>query len=476
MASKNFGKAYETDKKRHKTETHLFTYSINKTKMTCEEFRKNLIELCDKDVNPELRAAMKQHMDTCDTCRTEYDEYMAVVNLLRPNNSPVALSTEKSDAPRTQCCTTNTVQDLPATRRRPTWLQMAAAILLFIAGVCTGWSHFFSTDASANESTEHTLNQAIAGLRNVGNFVADFRARTKRSENFAYLNPNEDFVHLRMTVLRENGTTLWRVEKENGRTVIYDGQQQAMWYGEHFRVVENADANLLEGFTPLLQPETILESLEKSLRREAQSTSKFSENDSTFVLTATVPELQGFSIDNSLTGKTAYTLEYTFNKANGLPIHIRIWTQRGDNRTLVLESESIRYNISLDRQTLTALPKGQTKWIRTDPPQVKQKNRLTLLQKETAIEAARRITEALSNSDTLSAREALQPYRQFVTRLIEAKAGCKMTDFRESDTPANYPGTWVTFTETHPNGTTHSCTLALRRDNPQRIWVVDGGL
>ena len=60
MASKNFGKAYETDKKRHKTETHLFTYSINKTKMTCEEFRKNLIELCDKDVNPELRAALAE--------------------------------------------------------------------------------------------------------------------------------------------------------------------------------------------------------------------------------------------------------------------------------------------------------------------------------------------------------------------------------------------------------------------------------
>lgn len=444
--------------------------------MTCEEFRNNLVELCDKNVNPELYASMKQHLDKCNACRAEYNEYMAVVNLLRPNNSPVALSTEKSDAPRTQCCTTNTVQDLPATRRRPTWLQMAAAILLFIAGVCTGWSHFFSTDASANESTEHTLNQAIAGLRNVGNFVADFRARTTRSENFAYLNPNEDFVHLRMTVLRENGTTLWRVEKENGRTVVYDGQQQAMWYGEHFRVVENADANLLEGFTPLLQPETILESLEKSLRREAQSTSKFSENDSTFVLTATVPELQGFSIDNSLTGKTAYTLEYTFNKANGLPIHIRIWTQRGDNRTLVLESESIRYNISLDRQTLTALPKGQTKWIRTDPPQVKQKTRLTLLQKETAIEAARRITKALSTGDTLSAREALQPYRQGMTQLIEAKEGHKMTDFRESDTPANYPGTWVTFTETHPDGTTRPCTLSLRRDNPQRIWVVDGGL
>lgn len=476
MASKNFGKAYETDKKRHKTETHLFTYSINKTKMTCEEFRKNLIELCDKDVNPELRAAMKQHMDTCDTCRTEYNEYMAVVDMLRPKNFSVASDTQESDTPRTRHRATDTKQNLSSVRRRPAWLQMTAAILLFIAGICTGWSRFFSTDVSANESTEQTLNQAIAGLRNVGNFVADFRARTTGSENFAYLNPDDDFVHLRLAVLRENGATLWRMEKENGRTVVYNGQQQAMWYGEHFRVFENADANLLEGFTPLLRPETMLESLEKSLLQKIQATSRFTENDSTVVLTATVPELQGFFIDNPQTGQTACILEYTFNKVSGLPQRIRIWTQRGDNRTLVLESESIRYNISLDRQTLTALPKGQTKWIRTDPPQVKQKTRLTLLQKETAIEAARRITEALSNSDTLSAREALQPYRQFVTRLIEAKAGCKMTDFRESDTPANYPGTRVTFTETHPDGTTRPCTLSLRRDNPQRIWVVDGGL
>lgn len=443
--------------------------------MTCEEFRKNLVELCDKDVNPDLRTRMEHHRAHCDECRTEYNEYMAVVDLLRPQNTHTTANPDQTDTLHNDCHIPNHPHRRTLTHRRQRWLHAAAAILLFAAGVCTGWSRFFSTEATANELPSQTLSQAIAGLRNVGNFVADFQVRTTGGENFAYLNPNADFVHLHLAVFRENGTICWRMEKENGRTVVCDGQNQFMWYGEHYRVTDNADANFLEGFAPLLQPENMLESLEEILKDESETSFRFTETDSTLVLTATVPRWLGFFVDQPSGEKMPCALEYVFDKANGLPQQLRIWAQQGDKQVLVLESKYIRYNVALDRKTLTTVPKGQTEWTVTDPPLIRENVRLSRLQKETAIEAARRITEALASGDTLNAREALHPYRQVLPQLMKTMSGCKMSDFRENTTTKNYAGTHVTFTETLPDGTARQRTIFLRRDNTQRIWILDGG-
>ncbi len=53
---------------------------------------------------------------------------------------------------------------------------------------------------------------------------------------------------------------------------------------------------------------------------------------------------------------------------------------------------------------------------------------------------------------------------------------CKVSDLEERKDKGGYAGSVVTYKITLPDGNTELRQMFLRRDNPQKIWVVDGGL
>ena len=54
-------------------------------------------------------------------------------------------------------------------------------------------------------------------------------------------------------------------------------------------------------------------------------------------------------------------------------------------------------------------------------------------------------------------------------------ADCTATDFTER-TDSSYPGVWVYFKLTERDGKQKTSFVALRKDDRQRMWYVDGGL
>ena len=58
--------------------------------MDCKEFRNIVIDLFDKNVDPQVKAECEKHISQCAECRAYYEDLLARAELLSPKHSPVA--------------------------------------------------------------------------------------------------------------------------------------------------------------------------------------------------------------------------------------------------------------------------------------------------------------------------------------------------------------------------------------------------
>ena len=56
--------------------------------MNCKEFKNIVVDLFDKDPDPQVKAACEQHMSECAECRQYYDDLAGVADSLQPHHSP----------------------------------------------------------------------------------------------------------------------------------------------------------------------------------------------------------------------------------------------------------------------------------------------------------------------------------------------------------------------------------------------------
>ena len=68
------------------------------------------------------------------------------------------------------------------------------------------------------------------------------------------------------------------------------------------------------------------------------------------------------------------------------------------------------------------------------------------------------------------------PYTASLPSLTEDMKNCRVPEACEATTNKDYAGTTVHYKLHRPDGTVEQRHIALRRDNPQKIWMVDGGL
>ena len=115
-------------------------------------------------------------------------------------------------------------------------------------------------------------------------------------------------------------------------------------------------------------------------------------------------------------------------------------------------------------------------WLSAHTPAIKAPVRLRKLTNETAREAAQRILKALTDGKPQMAGEALYYYTAQLPTLTENMKGCKVSAVSQAKEKKDYIGVIVFYKLTTPDGKTENRHIALRRDNPQGIWMVDGGL
>lgn len=425
--------------------------------MNCKEFKDKVVDLFDTTINMQTQAECKAHMDKCPECKAYYEELSEAFNVLQPQEAPIKQSVSN-----------------PTSKQRHLWRTIAAAAI-FLLGFFIGWSHLFSTPAVADNSRGMLFEQGIQKVQNVGSFQMAVYARTTPNENYAYFNPKNDFVRIDIDLLRQNDSVFYRVEKQGGRTLVYDGEAQYMWIPNIFYMKSSRKANYLENFTNLLCPERILTMQKSAIDFSNKNNVKRTETDSTIILTFEGKEknrnLQQL-LETGQMGEYAVEIENIFSKNDGLLRLVKLWVVIEGEKKLLLYIDDIHYNVMMNKNDL--IQKPQTEWTE-DIVSVSNEKRLKELQSETATQASQRILNAIISDHIDDATEALFYYQKNLPQLTRDLKNCKATNFIERH-ESSYPGTYVFYTLTRPDGIQKQRHIAVRNDNEQHIWILDGGL
>ena len=422
--------------------------------MNCNDFKEKVVDLFDKDIDMQAQAQLREHMANCHDCKAYYDELRKTFNILQPLD-------------------TANIRKTKITHRL--W-RYAAAVAIFLFGFVIGWNHLFSTPAVADDAKLTFLQQSIQSVQNVGSFQMEVYARTTQQENFATFDPAMPFVKIDIKLLRQNNFLFYRVEKANGRTVVSDGRNQYMWIPNVLYLKGSQESDFLEHFANLIFPERLLTIQKSAIKLSNENKMTQVESDSTIVLTVDGVEKNSDLRQLFETGKMddcRLIVENTFTKNDGLLRFVKLWVIKDGKKILLLHIDNIRYNVMLNKGEITRLPTAE--WTDITEQRATSSNRLKQLQNETPQQAAKRILNAIIADKDSQAAEALIYYKSILPQIIHKLKGCKVSAF-ETRKDSSYVGVYVFYTLTTPEGNREKRHIAIRNDNEQHIWIVDGGL
>lgn len=436
--------------------------------MNCKEFKDIVVCLFDTEIDNKTKVECEEHIAMCAECRQYYLELKKAFDMLTPiENTHTTMDSDK-----------------PTQNAKPIqkpWIynlrKYVAAIIIFIIGIVVGMSHLFSSDAVAKSPTSgDVFSQTIYCVQNVGSFQMDIYARTLPNENFQYLDENVDFIKISIKLMRQDGQTLYRVEKEGGRTIMCDGENQYMWVGNTF-VKGGKEENFLERFCNIIYPEKLLAMQSSSLYLSDKNKVNKTETDSTIIVVTEHYEknmdlqqlFEKGKMDNCI-----IIVENTFSKNDGLLRKMKMYMKNHTGKHLMMYCNDIQYNTMMNKPSLTALPE-RAEWQSTCSETHFTETTPNANTKENAQQAAQRIIRSLISGNQSIASEALYYYKNEYTDLHNEFKGCTASDFTIKH-DENYVGTYVFYTLTTANGKSTKKHIAIRNDNDQHIWIVDGGL
>lgn len=422
--------------------------------MNCNDFKEKVVDLFDKDIDMQAQAQLREHMANCHDCKAYYDELRKTFNILQPLD-------------------TANIRKTKITHRL--W-RYAVAVAIFLFGFVIGWNHLFSTPAVADDAKLTFLQQSIQSVQNVGSFQMEVYARTTQQENFATFDPAMPFVKIDIKLLRQNDFLFYRVEKANGRTVVSDGRNQYMWIPNVLYLKGSQESDFLEHFANLIFPERLLTIQKSAIKLSNENKMTQVESDSTIVLTVDGVEKNSDLRQLFETGKMddcRLIVENTFTKNDGLLRFVKLWVIKDGKKILLLHIDNIRYNVMLNKGEITRLPTAE--WTDITEQRATSSNRLKQLQNEAPQQAAKRILNAIIADKDSQAADALIYYKSILPQLIHKLKGCKVSAF-ETRKDSSYVGVYVFYTLTTPEGNREKRHIAIRNDNEQHIWIVDGGL
>ncbi|MDO5342803.1 MAG: hypothetical protein Q4F69_10190 [Bacteroidia bacterium] len=425
--------------------------------MNCEEFKEKVVDLFDKNVDGKTKSECEQHVSQCPECKKYYKELRQAFEEIHPNVEPVSKKNKR--------------RPMIINRYRQT-IAMAA---MFILGVIIGGTHLFTNTVKADNTAYVELCNAMRTVKNVGSFQMDFFMRTKPNENFEYVNPEDDFVKINIKLTRQDGMTFYRVEKENGRTLVCNGKEQYLWWGDNY-FKYNSNYNGLGRLANLLIPEKLLDSQKSAVELSKDVKVTKVETESTVEITTegmeTYEDLSRLFETGSM-DDCKVVVKNVFSKNDGLLRSVKVCIIYKGVETLVMYADDIQYNVMLTVAEVTSLP--ETEWIQSNNEESVSAERLSELREETAEQAARRIVEAIISGDFEKAQEALYGYKNIFNDLHDGFEGCSADGF-VAKTDKSYVGVYVFYKLRRPDGKVVKRHIALRNDNSRNIWVADGGL
>lgn len=441
--------------------------------MNCNDCKNEMYQLGDATTDPLLAAALEQHIAICPSCAAEYNSMQAVLNTLQPNtviNAPLSLKQNIiSQLSKNDIVMETTIKKRnplsPVIKRVLAAAAVIAAVILVIP--------FFNKKGSAGNAATNYFQNAIDATAMVKNMVIHFSMRTDEKDNFELIGKDLPMVNHTVTEIFARPEK-WRVEKP-GRIVVCDGSNQYLWVPAVQQASKGpASAGFVEWCKILLDPSSILMK-EKEETKAAGSTITYKEEGDKQYVTI-VSKAKGNFLNDYLKNSSVNTSdnrrEYVFDRHSKLLKGLKIWLLEGKTETLIFTIDNVDYDTTIGESVFSISLPAAVQWqtINTD---IASENFSNISSKR----AAELIFDALAKKDVESTKAAWSQVSNFTMSSIENKyGGLQVLKIGESFKSGEYPGEFVPYEINLPDGTFKKAKLALRNDNKNKVWVVDGGI
>lgn len=327
------------------------------------------------------------------------------------------------------------------------------------------------------------FSKAILAANDIRTMIMELRVRSMPDEPMEYINPDCDFVSATIKVIYDE-PMLWSAEKYEGRNILYRGADE---HGDNiYQWIDNEDGGVgwiherrgyLGGdFAAMLNP-TLLLDAEYRLAKSRKSALYDIVEMGDWVKVKVETDAQGdfsesdYMLNTSLSESNTIR-EYTFDKNSGQLVKMSIDILRDGARVTVIESESIIYNQPLDVEMLSDKDLSSVVFSSAEF----DSDDLSPLVGISAGEAARMILDAMGRWDMEILDTALYYYGNFMEMLESEFKGLMVLSMEKPFKSGLYPGYFVKCRVRLVSGVEKDIVLALRNDNKDGVWLLDGGI
>lgn len=433
--------------------------------MKCTEFRENIASLFDlADNNDPIVPQMREHLASCAECRSYYDSFRATFEALTPRTEPQC---DEAFEDRLISAIENH-QKPSAKPRRLVWRLTAGAISI-AAMLLVVLNLSLPTPVQA---AKESFTEAVALFSRAKSMRMEVAIRTNPTENFDYIDPHADFVDMVVETIFST-PNIWRIDKGD-RVAMCDGERYCSWVQSlGLGWINHAYGSENEQLLTLLSDPSVIMLYEQALiRMQSGASYRHEVRDGVVYVLVEGRDMGDYSQSDYSRYSSILEMdsrrEYSFDEESGKLLSGKITMLTDDEERVILEIKSIAYDLPLDEQLLTESPKG------IDFADVRSMTYGTMLQNMSAREAAEKIFVAMGVWEVNILKEA-SPYFD-VELLRDRYEGCVILEIKESVKSGTYAGEFVPVTLLFRDGDVEELMVALRNDNQQRSWVLDGGV
>ena len=371
------------------------------------------------------------------------------------------------------------VQQKARPRRLRYWLGAAASAAAVVAIAIT-----LTLNSPAYAARKY-FSLALVVMQEAKTMIMTGKLRTEPEEPIDYINPQADFVPATVKVIYDE-PMLFSIEKEGGHAVLYKGAESTGDYVYQWSNFNNSLSGWKSqhaGFVnkemeAILNPRILLET-EYRIAESNKGTDYEIIEVGEMVIVRVSTTAQGdysqsdYRLNTSLA--EANTLrEYTFDKNTGLLHKLRIVIMIDDKPVTIMESESIDYNEPLTVADL--YDKALFDSITFNDMSIHAEASSPLIGIE-ADKAAEIILKAMQTWDMNILNTAMTLYKGDTMKVLASRyKGVEVKSIGKAQSSGLYPGKFVKCKVVMPDDRKETLMLALRNDNKQGVWVVDGGL
>lgn len=441
--------------------------------MKCDEFKNNLIDIFDKNTDSAISKSLKEHISECEECRREYEEMKIVIERLDIDKTYFPITSDLKNGIINEINKGETKTKTVLKRWHKRLIAVAASVTILVSLFIFNNQNPF---VGSVQAAEKIMLKSLNAMESLHSMFISMDVRSIEGESFDLIGEEYNFVEYNFWK-QFSGVKPWKIKKP-GRTACWDGNKQYLFIENIFYAI-TADENtgFVEWLKQFLDPKGILDR-EIAFTKANNAKYEIFESNDKIVLTVSAMAMGDFKnkyLKNHTVNESDNHRVYTFNKHSMLLESFSLFLHIDNKEIEVIRLKKINYNIPINKSTFSILLPQGVKWKALKEPDYQ-----TDFSEVSSKKAAKTFFSALSNYDFETVTKIWDilyvTNEDHIEELKSYYGGIEIISIGEPFKSGLYPGEFVPYKIRFKSGKILEHNLALRNDNPNKVWVIDGGI